>query len=163
MDILDLFDIVANARYDNKNDDTLFNKEYSVDKYKKMFLSDYSIKEDGLLNVFGRFDFVYDGHIVETSEIKLKKDNYKFLVYDVTGHNGEWQILGFEELKDVEDYILSPAGILNMFTTELVVLEDLKVKKYNVYEVLDDGREVEVFDFEECSSDTSSNLIVKWC
>ena len=47
-------------------------------------------------------------------------------------------------------------NLLNVQDKMVIALED-------VYEVLDDGREVEVFDFEECSSDTSSNLIVKWC
>ena len=162
MSILDLFDILAKAICDNEKDYILSNKEYFIDKYKKMFLIDYTVKEDGLLNVSGRFNIFYDECAVETSKIKLKKDIYKFLVYDVTSHNGEWRIMEFEELKDIEDYILRPGGALNMFTTDLIVLEDLEVKHYNIYEILENGREIEVFDFDECSSDISPNLVVRW-
>ena len=163
MGILDLFDIVANAKYDNNNNDTFLSREQLVDKYMKMFLSEYKIKEDNLLNVFGIFNFVCEEDVLEVNEIRLKKDNYRFLVYDITGHNGEWQIKEFENLKDVEEYILNPGGILNMFTTEMIVLENLKIKKYKVYEIIENSKEIEVFDFEECSSNTSSNLIVRWC
>lgn len=161
MDILDLFDIIAKAIYDNSNDD-FFDKETLVEKYKKMFLSEYIVEEDSMLNIFGRVDFFYNERITEVTKVKLKKDNYKFLIYDVTGHNGEWQIIEFKNLKDVEEYVLNPGGILNMFTTDMIVLENLKVKKYRIYEILSNGEEIEVFDFEECSSAYSPNLVVKW-
>lgn len=163
MDILELFDIVANAKYDNKDNNTSLSRRQLVDKYKKMFLSDYRIEEGSLLNVFGVFNLINEEHVSKVNTIDLNKDNYRFLVYDVSGHNGEWQIREFENLKDVEEYILNPGGILNMFTTEMIVLENLKIKKYKVYEILENGKEIEVFDFEECSSNELSNLIVRWC
>ena len=93
---------------------------------------------------------------------ELRSNNIEFLLYDLIGHSGEWTLLEFDTLEEVEEYILNPGGILNMFTTEMIVLENLQNKKYKIYEVLENEEEVEVFDFAECSSNIESKLIVKW-
>lgn len=161
MNIAELFEEIAKVKSKNdKYKGIKHKKEDMVEMYKKMMMSNYEISQNGLLNVYGRVDIFYDER--EVKDTKLNKENYSYLVYDMTGHNGEWQIIEFDNLKDVEEYILSPGGILNMFTEEIIVLENLKNKRYKVCEILENKEEVEVFDFEDCTPDIEPNLIVKW-
>ena len=161
MNISELFEKIAKIKSEGDDYKNIkLKQEDQVEMYKKMMMSNYEINQNGLLNVYDRVDIFYDER--EAKDTKLNKENYNYLVYDLTGHNGEWKIIEFDNLKDVEEYILSPGGILNMFTAEIIVLENLKNKRYKVCEILKNKEEVEVFDFEDCTPDIEPNLIVKW-
>lgn len=160
MNISKIFEEVAKVKYEYNKYSENIRKNDVIGMYTQMMMSDYIISQDTLLEVSGTVDFFYDKK--EINDIKLNKNNYKYLVYTLTGHNGEWKIIEFDNLIDIEKYILGPGGILNMFTTEIIVMDNLKNIKYKVYEVLQDGREKEVFDFEDCTLDIEPNLIIKW-
>ena len=55
---------------------------------------------------------------------------YGYLVYDLIGHTGEYCIQYKENLIEVEQGILGPAGLSNMFTTKMLILFDGKIKRY---------------------------------
>lgn len=162
MNVSGLFEEIAKIKNENnKCKDRISRKDNIVEVYKQMMLSDYRINQENLLEIEGIVDFFYDKK--EVKDIELNKSTYNYLVYEMVGHNGEWRIIEFNNLKDVEEYILSPGGILNMFVSEIIVLENLKNKKYKVYEILQNGEEKEVFGFEDCTPDIEPNLIVRWC
>lgn len=89
----------------------------------------------------------------------IKLETNKYYIYDEIGHTGDWIVREMDSLKDVEDYILSPGGYLNMFCSDLKVLYNLKLKEYKVYENINNNK-VYVRDFEECTD--KSNLNVEW-
>lgn len=77
------------------------------------------------------------------------------LIFTYCNHSGEWFIREVHDLKEVEDYILGPAGCFNMFTGVVLVIYNGDIKRYNVVKVLPNGDKV-VVDEEE------TNAIVQW-
>lgn len=55
-----------------------------------------------------------------------------FLLYDENGHDGCFQILSFDSLKDIGNWILGDAGIDNPFTDRMITIVYGKVKKYEI-------------------------------
>lgn len=161
MNVSDIFNEISKIKYSNNKElYPKLKKHTTVDTYNKMLISDYKLESEKPLRISGEIDFFYEDK--EVIDINLNRDTYKYLVYDTIGHNGEWKIIEFDDIRKVEKHILSPGGILNMFTTEIIVLENLKNKKYKVFEVLENGTKKEVFDFEDCTSDIEPTLIVEW-
>lgn len=74
----------------------------------------------------GNFHYGYTNKDIKTIEY----ENY--LIYDVCGHSGDWTIEEFPTLKEVEERILSGGGILNMFTTSMIVMKDNKIMPYYI-------------------------------
>lgn len=52
------------------------------------------------------------------------------LVYDSIPHTGDFEIFRLKDIKEVEEFMCSGVGLTNMFTGDIVILENGKRKKY---------------------------------
>lgn len=83
-----------------------------------------------------------------------------YLVYDLIGHTGEYCIQHKENLIEVEQEIFGPVGLNNMFTAELLILADGKIKRYCVTN--QEGIVITKTQIECMSSKEIYNLKVIW-
>lgn len=56
-----------------------------------------------------------------------------FLLYDLSGQTGEWVIAPFESLEKLEDHILSDAGYLNVYCTDMLAIIDGEIKPFEIH------------------------------
>lgn len=80
---------------------------------------------------------IHEEDAVKFEEKDLTIKNNSILVYDETGHTGEWCIMEYSSLEEVEKFILSGAGYFNMFCTHIVVFSYDAVFDFSVYFVDD--------------------------
>lgn len=57
---------------------------------------------------------------------------HDYLLYDLTGHTGDWQIVTFKDVKELEKHIISEGGYLNIFCTEMIVFKDGVIKPFDI-------------------------------
>lgn len=91
-------------------------------------------------------------------DIEVSVDGY--LVYHLIGHTGEYFIQSRDSLIQVEQNILGSMGLNNMFTTEMIVLLDGKVKRY--YVMSEDGNVLLKEQIECMSLEEISKLKIVW-
>lgn len=115
-------------------------KNYDVDKkieeYILSLVEWLEITSTTPLKINGYCDFRYteNAHVkIESLESSLVS-NEAYYVFDYCGHSSEWQINEYSNIKDVETYLLSPAGITNMFTTKVIVCNNGSIKEFDIVE-----------------------------
>lgn len=108
----------ANNRYAHKKIDILKNYHEVICTDPILIRGEYSI---------------YEEDTVKFEEKDLTLKNTSILVYDETGHTGEWCIREYSSLEEVEKFILSGAGYFNMFCTHIVVFSYDAVLSFSVY------------------------------
>lgn len=116
----------------NKSDLVRRIKKEDLEKYIEYFIeksiSEFEIISKIPLVIKG----IYNAQCNDTETLKFELDYKNFLVYDLIGHNGEWVIKELESKEEIEKYILGPVGILNMFTTSIVVIYEGNIISYKV-------------------------------
>lgn len=91
---------------------------------------------------------------------------HDYLLYDLTGHTGDWQIVTFKDIKELEKHIISAGGYLNVFCTEMIILKDGIIKPFDIVFsgnndmdiVIDKDQIDETFDIEKMKE----KLSVHW-
>lgn len=126
MKLSEIFKVISSEMYGD---------EYRcLDRKCNMLKSDYCLNTVNPVSITGRYSIFQDeSPVFEDKEIQLKENS--ILVYDETGHSGEWNITEFNSLEDVERFILSGAGYFNMFCTSIIVFTYEKVLNFGVYYV----------------------------
>lgn len=151
MKLSDVFKIISVELYNRDN-------KY-VDLKCKMFQANYCVHSTSPLSISGRHYILKDNEFVfEDREIPLKDSS--ILVYDETGHSGEWNITEYDSLDEVEKFVLSGAGYFNMFCTHIVVFTPKIVLCFNPYYVDENG----IYNFlsKEDEDYCKYNLKLKW-
>ncbi len=80
------------------------------------------------------------------------------MIYDLTGHNGEWFILELDTIEAVESYILDESGILNMFTTCMIVIYKGEIIPY----IMVDAKNQEIIDVSLYNDLNEEDVNIKW-
>ncbi len=109
------------------------NNEAIEERIRWMISGIKSIEVQGRLIIEGLCDYSTLGKTDTYNQyknIEVPVDGY--LVYDTIGHTGEYFIQAKDNLMQVEQALLGPDGLNNMFTTEMLVLWDGKIKRYHV-------------------------------
>ncbi|MEG0799490.1 MAG: hypothetical protein RSG51_03655 [Bacilli bacterium] len=150
MNILDLFRLIA-----DKENKTRINLNSCI----ALMLEDFKINNNSPLEVEGCYcNNEPRGEVKDILMSDIKE--LGIYLYDLTGHTGEWFIREVDSIKDAEEYILSPGGYLNMFTTTLLVINKGKVKDFKVYEILENGKKQYVEDDQDCK--IREKVIIEW-
>lgn len=89
---------------------------------------------------------IIKGDFLLQTELEINPENY--YIYDLCGHIGYWGIKEYKDIKEVERELLGGAGVLNMFTTEMIVIHKGQVKKYRIYYEDLLGKEYYTYDWE---------------
>ena len=55
-----------------------------------------------------------------------------FQVYNLSGQIGDWVVLTFKTIEELEEHIISEAGYLNIYCTEMLVFENGEIKPFEV-------------------------------
>lgn len=134
-------------------------KEESLQQYVlKDMLQNYTIDSKKPLEISGFYTIIRkDNKNVKFKNVELY---YKGpLIFTYCNHSGEWFIRELNDFKQVEEYILGPAGCFNMFTGIVLVIYDGNIRKYNVVKILPNGEKV-ILDPTEDEDET--NAIVEW-
>ena len=137
----------------------MVNNEESIRPYVlKSMIENYNMDCDSPLLITGVYSILRkESKEIEFDNIKL---NYKGpLVFSYCNHSGEWFIRELNDFKQVEDYILGPAGCFNMFTGIVLVIYNGDIRKYSVVKILPSGDKV-IVDQTEYEDET--NAIVEW-
>lgn len=146
MRLSSIFKIISNEIY--SQDMIYLDRKYNTLKSYHNVCSINPLLVEGYYSIYEE-----DKICFEDKDIKL--NNSSILVYDETGHTGEWQIREYNSLKEVEEFILSSAGYFNMFCTFIVVLSESFVFDFKVY-CIRDGEKIFVSE-----NDFSSDLDFK--
>lgn len=115
-------------------------KNYDVDKkieeYILALVEWLEITSTTPLKINGYCDFRYtDNAYLKVNSLKSQLvRNEVYYVFDYCGHSSEYQINEYSNIKDVETYLLSPAGITNMFTTKVIVCNNGSIKEFDIVE-----------------------------
>lgn len=150
MKLSKIFEVISNevygtdSRYVCKKIDMLKNYHEVIGADPILIRGEYSIYEEDAVNF-------------EEKDLMLK--NTSILVYDETGHTGEWCVREYSSLEEVEKFIFSGAGYFNMFCTHIVVFSHNEVLDFSVYYM--DGFEKVVLDKNSEALDTA-NLKIEW-
>lgn len=83
-----------------------------------------------------------------------------YLIYHLIGHTGEYYIQHKEDLIEVEQEILGPIGLNNMFTTDIIILFNGSIKRH--YVINQEGTLVTKTQIEGMSSKELWELKVIW-
>lgn len=134
-------------------------KEESLQQYVlKDMLQNYTIDSKKPLEISGFYTIIRKDH----KDVKFENVELYYegpLIFTYCNHSGEWFIRELNDFKQVEEYILGPAGCFNMFTGIVLVIYDGNIKKYNVVKILPNGEKV-ILDPTEDEDET--NAIVEW-
>lgn len=65
-----------------------------------------------------------------TGEEELFFHDYQ--LYDLSAQSGEWVVVTFKTKEEVEKHILSEGGYLNLYCTEMIVMENGVIKPFEV-------------------------------
>ncbi|MGL4656504.1 MAG: hypothetical protein ACRCWM_11610 [Sarcina sp.] len=136
-----------------------FTKEEHLQPYVlNDMLQNYTMDSKKPLEISGWYTIIRkDNKNVDFENIELY---YKGpLIFTYCNHSGEWFIRELNDFKQVEDYILGPAGCFNMFTGIVLVLYDGNIRKYNVVKILPNGDKVIV---DPTENEDETNAIVEW-
>lgn len=115
-------------------------KNYDVDKkieeYILALVEWLEITSTTPLKINGYCDFRYtdNAHVKIQSLESVLVSNDTYYVFDYCGHNSEWQINEYSNIKDVETYLLSPGGVTNMFTTKVIVYNNGGIQEFDIVE-----------------------------
>lgn len=115
-------------------------KNYDIDKkieeYILALVEWLEITSVTPLNINGYCDFRYteNAHVKIQSLESVLVNNDTYYVFDYCGHNSEWQINEYSNIKDVETYLLSPGGVTNMFTTKVIVYHNGGIQEFDIVE-----------------------------
>lgn len=67
---------------------------------------------------------------------------HDYLMYDLTGHTGEWVVVTFHTLEEVEQYMIGEGGYLNVYCTEMIIFENGVIKPFDMLFQGDDGEDI---------------------
>ncbi len=121
-------------------------------------LQNYTVDSKKPLEISGWYNIIRkDNKNVEFENVELY---YKGpLIFTYCNHSGEWFIRELNDFKQVEEYILGPAGCFNMFTGIVLVIYDGNIRKYNVVKILPSGDKVILDPTED---EDATNTVVEW-
>lgn len=91
---------------------------------------------------------------------------HDYLLYDLTGQSGEWIVVTFSSLEDVEKHIVSEGGYLNVYCTEMIVMKDGVITPFEILFAGDNDITVvvdkDIIDEETDLKGMQSRLSVRW-
>lgn len=105
-------------------------KEVEVEKFVESYLSGTEILKDGTngepLTLRGKAE---ENKGATGDEVLCCHD---YILYDLTGQTGEWVVVTFKSLEDLEKHILSEGGYLNVYCTEMIVMKDGVIQPFEI-------------------------------
>ncbi|NLK36557.1 MAG: hypothetical protein GX299_00520 [Epulopiscium sp.] len=157
---------VAEYSYDhgdyNVIKDTI--KEKEVEKFVESYIAGAEILKDGKdgkpVTIRGKAG---DDKGSTGDEVLFCHD---YLLYDLTGQSGEWVVVTFTSLEDVEKHIISEGGYLNVYCTEMIVMKDGVIQPFEILFTGDNDITVvldkDIIDEETDLKGMQSRLSVRW-
>lgn len=130
--IRDFLEEVGGLSYDNGDFWAVRDKfrDTEIQEFVKCFLKGTEILRDGKngapVTLKGLADD--DKGTVGTEEI----DFHGYQLYDFSDTTGEWVVVTIPTLEELEKYLLSEAGYLNFYSTQMLVFEDGVFKPFEI-------------------------------
>lgn len=136
-----------------------FTKEEHLQPYVlNDMLQNYTVNSKKPLEISGWYTIIRkDNKNVDFENVELQYRGP--LIFTYCNHSGEWFIRELNDFKQVEDYILGPAGCFNMFTGIVLVVYDGNIRKYNVAKILPNGDKVILNPTED---EEATSAVVEW-
>ena len=120
----------------------------------------FSMKEDNLNDLYinTKDCYRYEDNILLSGNEEI---NAKYLLYSYTGHNGTSILYECDSLEEIENDILSGAGILNYFSTYEIPIIEGKYKNYKVFTLNDNGNKI-IFDQNNYDLFNNKKVFIEW-
>ncbi|MFW6016461.1 MAG: hypothetical protein ACOCRK_08480 [bacterium] len=88
--------------------------------------------------------------------------NSKYLVYSSWNNSGGPYLISFDSLKEMEEHLLSEAGIINMFTAEEIAIIDGEYIHYQIFYMDRNKKVVFKKNKNENMFANNKNLSIEW-
>lgn len=126
------FEELANLSYDNGDSSVTkdTNKVKETKKFVDCYLAGTEIVSSGNDGKPLAIKGIADADNGATGEEKLNFEGYQ--LYDFSSIDGKWFVISLPSLEALEKYLLSEAGYLNYYSTQMFVFEDGVMKPFEV-------------------------------
>lgn len=105
-------------------------RDQEIQEFVKCFLPGTQILRDGKNGAPVAMKGLADDNKGATGEEEL--DFHGLQLYDFSDTTGEWVVVTFPDLESLEKHLLSEAGYLNFYSTQMLVFEDGQYKPFEI-------------------------------
>jgi len=105
-------------------------KEEEVEEFVRAYLSGTEILKNGKDGT----PVVISGKVGENKGVTGEEEIFfnGFQVYNLSAQTGDWVVLTFKTIKELEEHIIGEAGYLNIYCTEMLVFENGEIKPFEI-------------------------------